>query len=365
MGSNKKILFIDTPLFPVQGGGQKSLLLLLRGLSKEKFELAVVIPAGPDGGFGNDVRAEGLPLRKVAVSFSAVWRALWQLSPDLVHCNSATTRLSFLAALCAKLQGVPFVWHVRVLEQAGWKDKVIAALSSKIVVISAAVGRRFSPFTGKMVKVFNAVDTLRFAPGISPDRQRKEFGISPGRKVIGMIGRLVPFKGHAVFLQMAKTVSESFGDCIFLIVGAGEEAYLRELKAYAATLGLDDKVNFTGHRNDIPELITLCDVVVAASDGLEAFGRTLVETMACGKPIVAGNAGGMPEIIENGKDGMLVECGDSDAYAAAVTGLLSSPGRAAELGRNGREKVKNCFSIEQHVRDIERVYSELFLTAGV
>lgn len=359
MGRKKRIVFIDTPISPEQGGGQKSLLLLLRNLPGEKFDIAVVVPEGPDGGFAKDVCAEGLALQKVRISFSAVWQALRQLSPDLVHCNSATTRMSFLAALCAKLQGIPFVWHVRVLEQAGWKDKVIAGLSSKIVVISSAVSRRFSWVSGKVVKVFNAVDTRLFAPGLATKHLRNEFGIPSGGKVVGTIGRLVGFKGHKIFLRMAEKVSEKYGECRFLIVGSGDEEYVRELKEYCTALKLGGKVVFTGHRNDIPEIISLCDVIVSPSSGLEAFGRTLIEAMACGKPVVAGDAGGMPEIIDNGRDGILVGAASAEDYAAAVLDLIASPDRAAELGKNGLEKVKRYFSVEQHILNIERIYSEL------
>jgi len=355
----KKILFVDFPLVPTQGGGQKSLLLLMRGLPAADYEVSVAVPEGPESDFCRDARAVGLTLHKVAVSFPAVWALLRAQAPDLVHCNSATTRLSFLAALCSKLRGIPFVWHVRVLEQAGWKDKVIAGLSGKIVVISAAVGRRFSWASEKVVKVFNTVDTGRFAPGVDAQYLRGKFGIPPERRVVGTIGRLVNFKGHKVFLQMAKKINERSGGCVFLIVGAGDEAYERELTEYCAALGMSDNVIFTGHRDDTPEIISLCDVIVVASNEMEAFGRVLIEAMACGKPVVAGDAGGMPEIVENGVDGFLVPCRDADAYATAVLTLLADPAKAAEMGRNGLKKARSRFSVASHVRCVKAVYAEL------
>lgn len=162
--------------------------------------------------------------------------------------------------------------------------------------------------------------------------------VSPRNQlVVGIVGRLEPWKGQETFLRAAALVVHDRPDAVFLIVGGAllgwEGDYPERLKRLAAELGLAGHVHFTGHQDDVYPWFDAMDVVVHASQG-EPFGLVLVEAMALGKPLVAAASGGPLEIVEDGKSGLLVPSGDARGLAAALVRLLDDAGLRADLGRN-------------------------------
>jgi glycosyltransferase involved in cell wall biosynthesis len=142
----------------------------------------------------------------------------------------------------------------------------------------------------------------------------------------------------------------------WILVGDGE---LRgELEAQARRLGLAPHVRFAGWRDNVAEVLALADVFVLPSES-EGFGRVLVEAMAMGRPVVATNVGGIPDIVLDGETGLLVEPADPAALASAVGALLDEPARAARLGAAGRARAESTFSLGAHVDAVERVYDEI------
>jgi len=142
----------------------------------------------------------------------------------------------------------------------------------------------------------------------------------------------------------------------WILVGDGE---LRgELEAQAQRLGLVSHVHFTGWRDDVAEMLALADVFVLPSES-EGFGRVLVEAMAMGRPVVATNVGGIPDIVLDGETGLLVEPANAAALADAVRALVDEPARAARLGAAGRVRAESTFSLGAHVDAVERVYEEV------
>lgn len=237
---------------------------------------------------------------------------------------------------------------------------MIAKLCTRIIVISEAVKSKFSYVEGNKIRqIYNAVDTEVFKSGLDIEYLHNEFSIGKDKKVVGIFSRLEPWKGHKFFIDAAKVVKDILKDAVFLIVGEGEKKYRHELMEYAETKGIKDSIIFTGFRNNIPQLMNLCDIIVSASIEPEPFGRTIIEAMACSKPVVATNSGAVPEIVEDKITGILVPPEDSEKLAGAVIELLQNKEKARKIGIAGRKRVERLFSIEKHTRQIEEVYLSL------
>jgi glycosyltransferase involved in cell wall biosynthesis len=178
----------------------------------------------------------------------------------------------------------------------------------------------------------------------------------------GIIGRLSPWKGQHVFIRAAAKVHKDHPSTRFLIIGSamfGESKYEDELRSLAAELSLGDAVEFAGFCSDVPERIASLDVVVHASTLGEPFGQVIIEGMAAAKPVIATHGGGVPEIIEDGIDGLLVPMGDSTAMANAMLRLVGNAGEALEIGRRGRARVEKSFRIELTAAKIQSVYDSV------
>lgn len=359
-----KVLYVDTPLDP-PGGGQISLLNILKNAP---WESVVCIPRAMIGGKFHNTLLSDTYKGKVMVFPSDIFhlpRVIKNVSPDIVHSNSAATRYTFIAALASRLLNIPFVWHNRVIESAPLREKIIGWLSDRIVVISDAVGSKFnsSAMRKKMIKIYNAVDSNEFAPHRydieTRNRILKDIGLTTiPKKIIGVFSRLEGWKGHSLFLRALARIFTDNGavDFCALIVGEGRDA--AGIRSFAAVLGLSDKVIFTGYQQDIPRLMNLCDVIVNPSCEPEPFGRSIIEAMSCGKPVIATDGGGPREIISDGVDGMLVKP-DPDCLQKAIIKVISDEKLAKNLGDAARQKVLNFFTVQKQIVEISKLYNEL------
>jgi len=177
---------------------------------------------------------------------------------------------------------------------------------------------------------------------------RRELGIPADAKVIGVSAALVAGKGHAFLLDALSTVLQAVPDAVIVLAGDGPAK--SALTSQAQRLGVADKVKFLGHRSDIRRIVQAYDVI-ALSSLSESMPFSLLEGMACGKPVVASAIGGIPELVENGISGYLVPPGDSDAIAQALICVLEDPSRTARMGRAAFERVRSQFSIDTMVRE--------------
>jgi len=191
---------------------------------------------------------------------------------------------------------------------------------------------------------------------------RQTFGLDPSAPCFGIVGMLLPWKGHEVFLKAAKAVVARVPNAHAFIVGAApdaDRAHERRLRALAHDLGIGDRVTFTGYRADIPDILTILDVVIHASIQPEPFGRVITEAMAMKRPVVATKAGGPTEIIEDGRTGFLVPPGDHAAMADRVVALLEDRALAERVGDAGSREVARRFSADAHARLVRRVYEQV------
>jgi glycosyltransferase involved in cell wall biosynthesis len=168
---------------------------------------------------------------------------------------------------------------------------------------------------------------------------------------------LRPEKNHELFLRVAARVRQSVPEARFLVVGDG--ARREELESLAGELGLQGAVLFLGTRSDIPELLALLDLMVLTSH-MEANPVSILEALACGKPVVAPRVGSIPEAVADGETGLLAAPLSEAELSGHVTELLLNPARAAALGRAGRRHVLERFSLERMVEGYQELIAEIY-----
>jgi glycosyltransferase involved in cell wall biosynthesis len=214
------------------------------------------------------------------------------------------------------------------------------------------------------VVIHNAVNLSEFAFAIDANQVRGEFGWTSQECVVGVVGRLDWWKGHGYFLEALAQVARQVPQVRGLIIGEPEMTprnweYYQKLKAQTQSLGLEDRVIFTGFRDDVARLMSALDVVVLSSSAPEPFGRIVIEGMAAGKPVVATAAGGVPDIIDDGVNGLLVPLCDSTAMAGAILTLLTDGELARRVAEAGLRRVRERFTIPHHVAAVTGVYDAL------
>jgi len=399
--SSERVLFVNpgTEL----GGAEQSLLLLLQGLRTHGVESGVALFG--DGPFRAGLSGLGIPAVNLAVP-SFVRKAGRYTSPHGAGCLTtaalvatalpAASRLAALArrmkatlihtngmkahllgGLAGRMTGIPVVWHLRDFPPDGLRGRLFRGaarrLPALVLVNSEAVGGAIRATPGgrpRVRRLYNPVDLSRFHPATPRGRIRGELGLSGAAPLVGLIAHLTPWKGHELFLTIARAVADMHPPARFIVVGGpiygtnGHQGYLDRLRARAAALGLSDRVAFLGARSDVPEILADVDVLVHCPTAPEPFGRAVAEAMAAGRPVVAARCGGIPEIIEDGAAGLLVEPGDAKGFAAAVAALLDNADRRARLGAAGRRRAETLFQMGTHTAAVLEAYRTVMDRAG-
>jgi glycosyltransferase involved in cell wall biosynthesis len=180
-----------------------------------------------------------------------------------------------------------------------------------------------------------------------------------GQVIVGSIGRLEPGKGHDdCLIRAMPTILEKVPNCSLLIAGHDPWGYGRTLHATISDLGLCAQVQLVGFQGDVATFLSGLDVFALATRS-EGFGQVLIEAMAAGKPVVASKIPPLTEIIVDGETGLLVEPEKPEQFARAITWLLSHPEEAAQMGRQGQERVRTYFSIEREIAQTLSLYKTL------
>jgi glycosyltransferase involved in cell wall biosynthesis len=275
---------------------------------------------------------------------------------DVVVCFSQKSFV--IAALAKPFMRRPVCWFMNdILSREHFNPSLVRMLvalsrrSADYVVLNSqasldawlAVGGRNSrvgivhPMTREDVVVAQAQDSdkVKFLRQI----------FSPAnRPLIGMFGRISPWKGQDVFLHAIARLPEVnaiiAGGALF-----GEEAYAQRMYALARELGIAHRVNFAGHVDEVAAVMAACDVVAHCSTSPEPFGRVIVESMFAGTPVIATDAGGAREIVTNGVNGQLTPMRDVDALVAAIRRCLDDPKWARELAERARVQAQQKFSV--------------------
>jgi glycosyltransferase involved in cell wall biosynthesis len=271
--------------------------------------------------------------------------------------------------LVGRLAGVPVViahehWSSKD-EREVWVDRLLYRWSDLILVPSEAskrtVIRREGIPAGRIKVAYNGVDPAVFKPMHDREETRRELGVSPSSLLVGTVGRLSPEKGGVDHLIRAVADARKEHPSLrLLVVGDGPLRPLLEEVANDAVL----PVIFTGTRQDVPRLLGALDLFVLPSL-LEAMPIALLEAMATRLPSVATRVGGVPEIVRDGEDGLLVPPGDGAALRAAIVGLASDSTLRCRLAEAGQRRVLERFTIGSMVKRVENIYEKLLARKGI
>jgi glycosyltransferase involved in cell wall biosynthesis len=355
------------------GGGQIYLIDLVRKLDKSRFCPVVTLVARGElhdrvaaaGARTEIVDIRSLRRRNPGVGPGAVLRLVRIIRRHGVRVIHANSQKALMFALPAGLlTRTPVIWHCHVDRDFGrFYDLVGSVLSRVIVVNSQHVGRRFDglPWARRKVRlVYNGIDAERVRPS-DGSKVRRELAIDESAFVVGTVGRLQAEKGTRYLIEAAPAIAERIPQARFLIVGGTldpADSYGRELEVLASRLGVAGRTLFTGFKSDVTEYLAAMDVVVFPSLR-EGLPLAVAEAMAMEKPVVATRVGGVPEMIDDGRNGKLVAPRDSAALAGAVVALRQTWPAALEMGRAARLAVEFKFDLTRHIQGIQAIYEEL------
>lgn len=178
----------------------------------------------------------------------------------------------------------------------------------------------------------------------------------PHEPILGIVARLDPVKGHRYLLEALSLLRDRYPTLRLQVVGQEENVKMRELRSMAKHLRIDEQVDFVGHSSKVSSDMAQCRVGVIASTGSEAVSRVALEWMASGRPIVSTDVGCLPEMVDEGKTGLLVAAKNAPALARAIAQLLNQPRQAEAMGREARRQAEERFTMDRFVEQTIDVY---------
>ncbi len=354
-----------------QGGAQEVALNLLRHADREHYECDVACLYG-----------RGVYWNKLAAAANSIYSlSPWKFVPlyvpnlfflcrkkryDIIHAHLIASNL--IAKPTAALAGIPLLFNYdhsndlyRYKQKVRlWADRLANRLTTHAIAV-CGTSRDFLLKWEKMppekvTVVINGVDTQRFQP--APGRReecRRRWGYPRDKTLIAGVGGLRYPKNFPLFLRVADEIVKMRPDIHFVIVGGGPEESV--LKAQTQKSGIADHVTFAGYIDDLTDFYPAMDIFLMTSR-YEGTPMTVLEAMACGKPVVAPALDGICEVLRDGETGVLCKPGDLDDYVKRLGDLLEHPERAVEMAEGALRDVRERFSAERMTRQVEAIYME-------
>jgi glycosyltransferase involved in cell wall biosynthesis len=374
-------------------GAERSLLDILDNLG-DAVDPFVACPAGQ---LADEILARGIqwfPIRGTSASFRLhplhttrglldIGRSALQvrglaaaLEVDLIHAN--TTRAALLAIL-ARRRRPPIVSHIRDWIPGGRLSprvlELVGRRSDVVVAVSAFVERQFDGLrTRRPVRVVHdPVDLAEFEPdNFDPGEARRLLDLPAAPVTLTVLAQITPWKGQDDAIRALASLVAAGHDVLLLLVGSAKfsgagtqfdnAGFERDLRSLAVELGVDERVRFLGERGDVQQVLATTDILMLPS-WREAFGRTAIEGMAMGVPVVATAVGGPAEIVRDGIDGLVLAPRDPERWARELGPLVEDSDRRRAMGAAGRVRAGD-FEVGAHVAELMRVYDEALTAVG-
>ncbi len=390
-----KIIYIDPFVIPeMMGGSQKSLLDIMVEMKRRGHESILATPG--NGLLALEAKKRGIltvcfflpPLVDTRAKvfnwsvfniFAAIYdffafvitslsllKVVIKNKPAIVHSNQMT--ISIAAGIAAKLANIPCLWHIRenpsprvpkfILKTFGFFAKL---LSNKVVVNSNYTANLFrnTQMFRKIVVIPIGIQFSEYPDTKKPLQEKNK--LEQQLKTISIIGRVIPMKGHDTLITASSYLNQNNHDFKLLIQGHFDQhdPYYLSLISAINKLNLGGKIHFLGFNKNINSTLFASDIIVSCSREPETFGRTLIEAMAAGKPIIATDLGAHLEIIENNINGFLVEPDNPEQLAEKLEIILNNSETAKELGNNGNRIYRSKFTLKKYCSRLEDIYFEL------
>lgn len=331
-------------------------------LEAEAVEVSAIVLN--HGRLADELRCSGVEVTVIDEGKLPWWETLWQLERQFQECpidilHTHRYKENILGSLAAKRVAVSHVVrtvHGTTEIYSGWKrvkTKVYKALDtvvcrrfvSVIIGVSAEISDSLKlTFPGKTIHhIPNCIDHLRLIPTTEREEKRVKLGLKSSEFVIGTIGRLTPVKGTEYLIRAVAEIIKRREEVRFLVVGDGP---LRiELEALVRSMGLEKEVIFLGWRDDTVDIINALDLFVLPSLH-EGMPTVLIEAMTLGIPIVASAIGGIPELIRDGWNGLLVDARNPSALAGQCLSMITDASLASRLASNAKQAARKYRSVE-------------------
>ncbi len=353
-------------------GGQRQSLFLVRELWRRKYPVIFVVQ--PESPLHFKASGDGLPLFPLKIrnelDLFAVMKLAYLMKRRkclLAHFHDAhSVAVGSLASCLARVplrvisRRVDFPLKKNFFSSRKYRKNV-----DVIIAISEAVKEvlKRSGIPEEKIRVISSgIDFSPFEGVSSSDYLRREFSFSKDDYLVGIIAHLADHKGHIYLLQAAQILKEKAPKIKVIVVGEGP---LRmELNRQVKNSALEDIVFFLGFREDIPQILGSLDLFVLSSY-LEGLGSSLLDAMASRLPVVATQAGGIPEVVVHGETGLLVPPRDPEALAKAILTLYKDRNLSSRLGEKGYQLVHQRFSVEAMAEKVISLYKELAERKGI
>jgi glycosyltransferase involved in cell wall biosynthesis len=302
-----------------------------------------------------------LPMRSPfdPTAVSAFVRIINREKIDIVHTHSSKD--SWLAGAAGRIARVPVVRsrHLSTPVGRSWFTTFVYRSLSDVIITSGSLIKetlvtRNKLDPAKIVSIPAGVDIAKYDPKIKGAKVRAELGLDCAYPVVGCVAILRSWKGHRYLLEAVPAVVKKYPKARFLIVGNGPK--WEELLNMVRTLNIEENVIMTGFRKDVPEVIAAMDIFVLPSVASEATSQVIPQALSMDKPVIATNAGGLPEIIENKVTGLLVPPKDPGALADAILWMAEHKEEARGMAKRGREKILGGFTLKNMIDSTEDVY---------
>lgn len=355
------------------GGLETFVLSIVKKADRTKFNTSVC-SMSPNGKLVDEFKQTGTMIsvveKKQGIDYSLSLRLaklLRQEQIQIIHTHNSCAWL--YGGIAAKIAGIQLIHTEHSNPSLNEKrillaERALAMITNTIICDSEDVANfmvhKQKIGTHKIKVILNGIDVEMFQKNIDIIAKRAEFHIDADELVIGSVGRLALVKDYLTLIKAFQTVKHKIGKCKLLIVGDG--VLRAELEAYVDLNELKQNVIFLGSRRDVPEIIPIFNVFVLSSLS-EGLPIALLEAMAAGIPVVATKVGGIPEVIIDGRTGLLVPSRSPEELAEAILAILLDRKKAVSMGIAGRGRVEEQFNLKNTSRRYEQVYDETINTA--
>lgn len=380
---NKRIKIVQIITRLIQGGAQKVCLDITQDLNKDKYEVYLVSgkALGSEGSLWG--RAEKINNIKIKIMANLVrnispikdflalinlHRFFINFRPQIVHCH--TSKAGFLGCLASYLAKVPVIIYSSHGHIFADKAKIPGVSGSILRIKLFYLLRKFASSLATKIIALNEADKreqvdLKLSPkenyeviynGIEVKDKEKALKRQDKYPVLATIGRLTPEKGHKYLLEAVKLSKDKYKDIKLLVIGDGPQK--RALKNQVKMMGISENVIFLGIRTDLDALLSSADIFILPSL-YEAFGIVLLDAMLAKKPVIASRVNGIPEVVDDGKTGILVEPGDIAALSEKINILSDNKELSDKMGQAGYKRLNEMFRQDQMIDKFDRLYIHL------
>ena len=362
------------------GGIETIIKTMACNFNKDRYDVSVLCLA-KGGDVAEELLERGIEVDILGMKYHCtpfflfkLVRRLRRLRTDIVHCHGYTgatvgRTASFLARVPVIISHLHTTFEEYTRKQI-FTERVLNSVTDRTICCSKSTLRAAASFSGAVRKrgavVYNGVEQRLFEGESEAAAVRGEFGIGASHKVVGCIASYTKNKGYETVIKAAGILKKKVPASDmpkFLFVGEGNQR--PDLEGEVKVLGVEDDVIFTGFRRDISRLTQAMDVILLASEQREGLGICLIEGMAGGKPVIGTRIVGIPEVIKEGLNGLLIEPGDYSAMARAIREILEDGKKAAGMGEAGRKLYLEKFTAKDMMSRIESIYGEVCQEKGI